>query len=158
MGKIHVAVIHILLKRGFGVFKIKCYAKINSFPKIISSPKNMMSKCISTAFSVTPSGFHPLKSTLHGGLDIQVTCPHPHPPAPRHTIHQVPKDLPANCSTLPDVSHLDVRASQQGVFVHSRRGILGQPRTELPPSGPRGFIRTTCLWESSISQRSPFPP
>lgn len=153
MGKLHVAMIHILLKGGFGVFKIKCYAKINSFPKLFLPPKTWCPSALALHFLCHTLWFSPSEINPPWGSRYPGHLPHP-----RHTIHQVPKDLPANCSTLPDVSHLDVGASQQGVFVHSRRGILGQPRTELPPSGPRGFIRTTCLWESSISQRSPFPP
>ncbi|KAI9546974.1 hypothetical protein NQZ68_021643 [Dissostichus eleginoides] len=64
---------------------------------------------------------HTLKSTLNGGFNIRVTC------AVSHTIRWISESLTANLHPAPDLSHLDTRASQWGVFVLSRHGTMGQP-------------------------------
>lgn len=59
MGKLHVAMIHILLKGGFGVFKIKCYAKINSFPKLFLPPKTWCPSALALHFLCHTLWFSP---------------------------------------------------------------------------------------------------
>lgn len=100
---------------------------------------------LQTLLTLHHSSSHTLKSTLHGSLNIRVTCP------VSHTIRWISKDLTANRHIAPDLSHLNTGAALWGIFVLSRHSTMGQP-------GPSGFIRTTCLSRSTISQTSFFPP
>lgn len=126
----------------FGVHALKIPLTINPISKwllldFLCQSSNHFSTaplCLSlqmhTLLTCHRSSSHTLKSTLNVGFNIRVTWP------VSHIIRWISEDLTANRHTAPDLSHLDMAASQWGVFVLSRHGTMGQPGPGLSPSGP----------------------